>query len=557
MVSNTTRGFLVGLLGGALALGVSYLLRVFAGGVFLPELAVPDAVLVDPWFHRARVRRQPAEPGQVFRFHDRHRRQSSPLRCPRRVTLPVQEYLSAVGKARAAALVHPSPLRILAAIGIILLFTTAVLSSPVSAPVLLVTLLPPQIVFGLVLGQFHVAVPVKPTETLRPNEGAQGKEIRQEEEALHPGWSRLRSRRRDTRLRRRVPAPSAPPPRLPANPASLIPEYYGQRNFYRVDVNIFPPSVNGSTWSSRSPAWLTIPLKLSLDQLQQMAYYDQYNTLECVSNTIGGDLISTAQWRGVRLKDVLNMAGLQSSAEYIVFTAVDGYDTAIPLDRAMLDGTLLAFEMNGEPLPTAHGYPLRAIVPGLYGMMNCKVDHQHTGGKRGLPGILGAVGAGPMTPKYNTGSSIVIPGDAQVTDRFGIDGSSDVALGMVPIAGIAFAGDRGNPKVEVSTDDGNTWTTASLTPALGLHLGLLVGAVEPSLDGSYKLMVRATDGTGAVQTAVVAAPFPDGATGYQVVDISVLPASLPLPRPATLRRLHRACNRLHHLHLLGRYRTSC
>ncbi len=158
-----------------------------------------------------------------------------------------------------------------------------------------------------------------------------------------------------------------------ASPNSLYPQNVTSNgNFYRVDVNIFPPTVNSSTWNLKVFGLVNTELNLDLAQLQQMAVVEQYNTLECVSNTIGGDLISTAQWTGVKLKDVLAMAGVQASADYVVFRAVDGYDVGIPMDSAMLDGTLLAYEMNGSPLPTDHGSPLRAIVPGLYGMMNCK-----------------------------------------------------------------------------------------------------------------------------------------------------------------------------------------
>jgi len=291
-------------------------------------------------------------------------------------------------------------------------------------------------------------------------------------------------------------------------------------------VNIFPPSVNGTTWQLTVHGLVNTPLTLTLAQIQQqMAFVSQYNTLECVSNTIGGDLISTAQWTGVKLSDVLNMAGVQPSADYVVFTAVDGYDVAIPMERAMQEGSLLAYQMNGEPLPTEHGYPVRAIIPGLYGMMNCKwiTDiNVVSGAYQGYWQVRGWT----SSAEYQTGSEIVIPGDAQVTDRFNIDGSSLVDIGSIPIAGIAFAGDRGISKVEVSTDGGNTWTTASFMDPLSKYTWVMWSAQwNPPVTGRYVLQVRATDGTGAVQTAVVTQPFPDGATGYSVVDISVLPAA--------------------------------
>jgi len=248
---------------------------------------------------------------------------------------------------------------------------------------------------------------------------------------------------------------------------------------------------------------------------------EQYNTLECVSNFVGGNLIGTAQWTGVRLKDVLSNAGVLSSAVYVIFKSVDGYSVGIPMDRAMLEGTLLAFEMNGSPLPTEHGYPLRAIVPGLYGMNNAKwitsieaVNDTYEGYWQQRGWVEDAM--------YQTGSSIVIPGDAQVNSVFGIGGATDVKLGVVPIAGLAFGGDRGISKVEVSTDGGQTWTVSSLMDPLSNYTWVFWSAEwNPPGTGNYSLQVRATDGQGNLQTAVITQPFPNGATGYQVVDVSV------------------------------------
>ena len=292
-------------------------------------------------------------------------------------------------------------------------------------------------------------------------------------------------------------------------------------NFYRVDVDLLAPSVNGSTWNLGVTGLVDTPLKLNLDDLEQMSVVEQYNTLECVSNEVGGNLIGTAQWTGVRLMDVLNMAGVQSSAEYVVFNCVDGYSVGIPLDAATMEGALLAFEMNGVPLPQDHGYPLRAIVPGLYGMSNAKwitgievVKNTYLGywQQRGWE----------EDAMYQTGSSIVIPGNEQVTSVFGISGSSSIPLGIVPIAGLAFAGDRGISKVEVSTDGGKTWTTASLMDPLSSFTWVFWFANwNPPSEGRYSLQVRATDGQGNLQAATMSAPFPNGATGYDIVDITV------------------------------------
>ncbi len=315
------------------------------------------------------------------------------------------------------------------------------------------------------------------------------------------------------------PSATAAAPTAPS--AFLSQDVTPNSHFYRVDVDLFVPSVNASSWNLSVSGLVNTPLKLTLNDLEQMSVVEQYNTLECVSNYVGGNLIGTAQWTGVRLMDVLNMAGVQSSAQYVVFKSTDGYSVGIPMDRAMLEGTLLAFEMNGVPLPAEHGYPLRAIVPGLYGMNNAKwitsievVNDTYEGywQQRGWA----------ENAMYQTGSTIVIPGNEQVDSVFGINGATDITLGMVPIAGLAFAGDRGISKVEVSTDGGQSWTVASLMNPLSSYTWVFWSAEwNPPAAGHYSLQVRATDGQGNLQTATITQPFPSGATGYDIVDVSV------------------------------------
>ncbi len=534
MLSNTRRGFLVGLLGGALALGISYLLRVLVGGVFLPELAAQTLFSLTP-----------GSVESVFVVNLQSLAKYSAFTGAVVVNLLLYGLLGALlyrskgvsqqsGKLERVLSYSLLPYVIFAALGIILLFTTAIQSSPVSAPVLLITLLPPQVAYGLVLGRFYVVLPAAPTEVCVPPAVPKSSKARKGKK-----FDRRRRLFIEAGIASAVGAAiliygvgfllrpgSSSSPVTPANPSTLAAQdVTANGDFYRVDVNIFPPVVDGSTWQLSVSGLVSNPLTLTLAQIQNMGAYEQYNTLECVSNTVGGDLISTAQWRGVRLKDVLTMAGLQSTAEYIVFRAVDGYDTAIPLSSAMLDGTLLVYEMNGVPLPTEHGYPLRAIVPGLYGMMNCKwitSIEAVSGTYQGYWQVRGWTN----NATYETESEIVIPGTAEITQRFGINGSYEVPFGMIPVAGIAFAGDRGISLVEVSTDGGNTWTQASLTPPLSEYTWVFwTTEWNPPAQGPYKLVVRATDGTGAVQTAVVAAPFPGGATGYHVVDISVVAPS--------------------------------
>ena len=293
-------------------------------------------------------------------------------------------------------------------------------------------------------------------------------------------------------------------------------------DFYRVDINIFAPSVDSSTWKLNVHGLVSTPTTFDYSSFMALDSVEEYATLECVSNTIGGDLMSTALWKGVQLKAILAMAGVSSQADYVVFRCSDGYDVGIPIERAMADGTILAYEMNGDPLPTDHGYPLRAIVPGLYGMMNPKwiTDIEVVG--TAYEGYWQRNGWTNIAT-LQTGSTTITPGNSPLRDRFPIPSSlGDIFGSPVPIVGAAFAGDRGISKVEVSTDGGTTWQDASLNDPLSNYTWVFWRLDwNPAGPGGYKIVVRATDGTGEVQTATMNNPFPNGATGYAVVDVTI------------------------------------
>lgn len=292
--------------------------------------------------------------------------------------------------------------------------------------------------------------------------------------------------------------------------------------FYRIDTNIIVPSINANTWRLNVRGLVRNgPLQFTYDELKAMPSTSEYATLECISDKIDGDLISTAYWKGVSLKSILEMAQVLPTAIYIVFRCSDGYDVGIPLDRGLMDGTILAYEMNGVPLPTEHGFPVRAIVPGLYGMMNAKwitdielVDMVYEGfwQRRGWAN----------NAKYQTHSKIVFPGDA-LRNRFEELSTNAATIGSKsPIAGVAFAGDRGISKVEVSTDGGNTWQSASIKDPLSSNSWVL-WALDwiPQNKGKYNIVVRATDKAGNIQAAEIRDNYPNGATGYHSVEETV------------------------------------
>jgi DMSO/TMAO reductase YedYZ molybdopterin-dependent catalytic subunit len=309
-------------------------------------------------------------------------------------------------------------------------------------------------------------------------------------------------------------------PRLtPLLDAEITPTYL----FYRIDINAIVPVVNAQDWNLNVKGLVDNPLVVNYEDIKNMNPVEQFSTLVCVSNKIGGNLTSTALWKGIRLRDLLSKAGVKPNVKYIVFRCSDGYDVGIPFENGMMDGTILAYDMNKSPLTNEHGYPIRAIVPGFYGMMNAKwiteielVDKTYEGfwQRKGWTN----------DPIKNIYSSIVIPGNQPITDRFPhtVADNSFATGKNIPIAGIAFSGDKGISKVEVSTDGGKTWKTAVVKDPLSQYTWVLwTSKFAPADKGTYDIVVRATDKTGRVQTSKLEDPFPSGAGGYDQIDLKV------------------------------------
>ena len=319
---------------------------------------------------------------------------------------------------------------------------------------------------------------------------------------------------------RLIPTEFKDPAIAPLLASEITPTYL----FYRIDINPIVPEVDVNSWNLLIKGMVGNPLKLNYEEIKSMPAIEEFVTLECISNKIGGDLTGTALWKGVRLKDILEKSKILPGVKYIVFRCSDGYDVGIPLDKGLMNETILAYEMNLAPLISKHGFPVRAIVPGLYGMMNPKwiteielVDKVYEGywQRNGWSNIA----------EYNTGSSIVIPGQAPIRNRFrDLDETSNTnsrsSGKRVPIAGIAFGGDRGISKVEVSTDGGTTWKTATIKEPLSRYTWVLwtAGFIPEGVE-NYQIVVRSTDKNGKVQTSKLNQPFPDGATGYHTISV--------------------------------------
>jgi hypothetical protein len=229
----------------------------------------------------------------------------------------------------------------------------------------------------------------------------------------------------------------------------------------------------------------------------------------CISNEIGGDLWGNAYWRGVKLKYLLEQAGVHTDAYKAVFSAADDYKDSVKLQNALHPDALLAWEMNGQPLQREHGYPARLLIPGIYGMKNDKWLTGITIVNDDFHGFWQNQGWDDAAP-YQTESRIDVPFNRQT-----------LSAGTLSAGGVAYAGDRGIKLVEVSTDGGQTWVPAQLKPGLSPYTWQLWRADVPADKSVKTLRVRATDGLGHLQISEPHDPFPSGATGIHSVTIAV------------------------------------
>jgi DMSO/TMAO reductase YedYZ molybdopterin-dependent catalytic subunit len=282
--------------------------------------------------------------------------------------------------------------------------------------------------------------------------------------------------------------------------------------FYRIDTALIVPRPNVDTWRLRVTGLVERPLELTYDELVAMPLHDQYVTIACVSNEVGGGLVGNALWRGVRLKELLDRAGVRSDATQIVGRSVDGFTAGFPTVWALADEreALVAVAMNGEPLPAEHGYPARLIVPGLFGYVSAtkwlteiQLTRWEDFDAYWIP--LGWAKEGPIL----TQSRIDVPRDGQ-----------QVSPGTVPVAGVAWAPDRGIAKVEISVD-GGPWSDAELSAPISDATWVQFVHRWDATPGDHEIRVRATDGTGEVQTDEITPPAPSGARGHHAVRVRV------------------------------------
>ena len=243
-----------------------------------------------------------------------------------------------------------------------------------------------------------------------------------------------------------------------------------------------------------------------------MPLVEQYVTIACVSNEVGGDLVGNALWRGARLRDVLDRAGVQAGATQVVGRSFDGWTAGFPTAWLDVDDreALVAVAMNGDPLPPEHGYPARLIVPGLFGYVSATkwLTNIELTTLEAFDGYWVPLGWAKEAPIL-TQSRIDVPGSG-----------ASLSAGQQPVAGVAWAPDRGVSKVEVQVDDG-AWAAAELSTPISDATWVQWLYRWDAPPGDHTLRVRATDGTGEVQTSTVTEPAPDGARGYHTITARV------------------------------------
>lgn len=294
--------------------------------------------------------------------------------------------------------------------------------------------------------------------------------------------------------------------------AGLTPIVMPNAGFYRIDTAFVVPTVDRATWKLKVSGMVDRQVELTYDELAALPIVEQYVTIACVSNEVGGDLVGNAKWTGVALRDVLEMAGVQTAADQLVGRSVDGFTAGMPVEWVMDTSRtpMIALQMNGEPLPRAHGYPARLIIPGLYGYVSAT---------KWLSEL--------ELTRFDTFQAFWVPrgwaAKAPILTQSRIDvprQGTDLKAGHTPVAGVAWAPDRGISKVQVRIDQGD-WAPARLSAAISKATWVQWLYDWDATPGNHVIEVRATDGTGEIQTDQETPPPPDGARGHHRITVAV------------------------------------
>jgi DMSO/TMAO reductase YedYZ molybdopterin-dependent catalytic subunit len=313
----------------------------------------------------------------------------------------------------------------------------------------------------------------------------------------------------------RIPKPAVTTQTLPSGVnfdiPGLSPFVTSNTSFYRVDTALVLPQVDPSSWQLRIHGMVNREITLTFDELLKRPLIEDYVTLCCVSDPVGGPYIGNAKWLGVSLTAVLREAGIKAGADQLLCTSVDGFTSGTPVQTVM-DGrdALLAVAMNGQALPIAHGFPARMVVPGLYGYVSAT---------KWVTDINVTTFAGNYAYWAQRGWSQQAP--IKTECRIDVpNGQGNVRPGTAAVAGVAWAQHKGIEAVQVRVDQG-PWNQARLAAVPGIDSWRQWVWPWDATPGQHVLEARATDKTGYTQTSAQAQPEPNGASGYPSLSVTV------------------------------------
>ncbi len=400
-------GFTIGIIAGTFALAISFASRVLFMTPFIPEIGalalfsnVPGSIESQAVESLGELAKYSAFGGAIF------------------VSLLVFGFLGVVYERASSTIMSGGSLKrflryslliyiFLSAFGFSLSIISSISTTPVSVSSVLVSTIPVAVSFSLIIVIIHSKLE-KATTTVKPEELTSTLHNEDTPTPI-PTTTKTHLQRRlllrgsllsasavgvalllygllpftsSSPFRETTPTTPKKPPRIASDLTGIFEdprltdfvnsEVTSNKDFYKIQVNIFDPVVDVNKWTLKIKGLVDREIEMTYDDILSLPSREQFSTLECISNEIGGELIGNALWKGITLKEVLDRAGVKEDAVYIKFKNFDGYFVGIRLDKAMMESTLLAYQMNGETLSAGHGFPLRAIVPGIYGMMNAK-----------------------------------------------------------------------------------------------------------------------------------------------------------------------------------------
>ena len=301
------------------------------------------------------------------------------------------------------------------------------------------------------------------------------------------------------------------PPGAELDIEGLTPVVTPNEQFYRIDTALAVPAVDPETWSLRIHGMVDQEVTLTWDELLALPLEESVTTLACVSNEVGGNLIGNAVWLGYPIRELLARANPSADADMVLSRSVDGFTASTPLAVLQDDrNAILAVGMNGEPLPAQHGFPVRMVVPGLYGYVSATkwvVDLEVT--------RFDAASA------YWTDRGWSAKGPIKLQSRIDVPrGGQQLTAGTITVAGVAWHQHVGIAAVDVQVDDG-PWQPATLAEAISIDTWVQWRFDWEAESGTHTLRVRATDTDGEIQTSDMQGVVPDGATGLDERSVTV------------------------------------